>query len=71
LVNVTDFRVRNYPDYKLGLEDKLSTFPFIKTKEKVLIEEIGEDNYRTYQKLKQISRLKGIQARIPFIINIK
>lgn len=71
LVNITDFRVRNYPDYNLGLEDKLSNFPFMKSKEKILIEEIGEANYKTYQSIKQISRLKGIQARIPFIIDIK
>ena len=71
LAEVTDYKVRNYPSYKIDFEDKLNTFPFIKSKEKLIIEEIGEENYKVYQNLKQLAKLKGIQARVPFIIDIK
>jgi len=71
LAETTDFRVRNYPSYKVELEDRFSSFPFMKTKEKVLSEELGEENFKIYKNIKQFSKLKGIQARLPFVIDIK
>lgn len=71
LAETTDYKVRDYPNYSIDLEDRFSSFPFIKTKEKVLLEELGEDNYRVYKTLKALSKLKGIQARLPFMIAIK
>jgi len=70
LAEITDYKIRNYPDYKVELEDRFSGFPFMKTKEKLLIEEFGEENYKIYKTLKSISNLKGIQARMPYIIDI-
>ena len=71
LAEITDYKVRNYPSYKVELEDRFNTFPFMKTKEKFLIEELGEHNYKIYQSIKELSKLKGIQTRLPFIIEIK
>ncbi|WP_372766939.1 signal peptide peptidase SppA [Lutibacter sp.] len=71
LAAVVDYKVRNYPDYKLNLGDKLSGFPFMKSKEKAMIEALGLENYKTYQILKQFSEIKGIQARMPFVLEIK
>jgi len=71
LAEITDYKVRNYPSYKVDLEDRFNTFPFMKTKEKFLIEELGEHNYKIYQSIKELSKLKGIQTRLPFIIDIK
>ena len=68
LAEITDYKIRNYPDYKVELEDRFSGFPFMKTKEKLFIEEFGEENYKIYKTLKSISNLKGIQARMPYII---
>ena len=70
LAEITDYKIRNYPDYKVELEDRFSGFPFMKTKEKLLIEEFGEENYKIYKTLKSFSNLKGIQARMPYIIEI-
>lgn len=70
LAEITDFKVRNYPDYKIELEDRFSSFPFMKTKEKLFIEELGEENYRIYKTIKGFSNLKGIQARMPYVIDI-
>ena len=70
LAEITDYKIRNYPDYKVELEDRFSGFPFMKTKEKLFIEEFGEENYKIYKTLKSFSNLKGIQARMPYIIEI-
>lgn len=71
LAEITDYKVRNYPSYKVSFEDRFNNFPFMISKEKVLIEEIGEENYKIYQNLKYFSKLKGIQARIPYVFDIK
>ncbi|UMB52510.1 signal peptide peptidase SppA [Lutibacter sp. A64] len=71
LAGVTDYRVRNYPNYNIDFEDRLNSLPFAKSKEKLIIEELGEENYRMYKNLKQVSKLKGIQARAPFVLDIK
>ena len=70
LAGITDYKVRNYPNYNLDLEDKFSNIPLLKSKEKILIEELGESNYKIYQSIKRVSTLKGIQARLPYIIEI-
>jgi protease-4 len=70
LAEVSDFRVRNYPSYKFDLEDSFSGFPFAKTKEKILKEELGEETYKMYQMVKSYTQQKGIQARMPFVMSI-
>ncbi len=70
LADISDYRVHNYPSYKVDLKDKFDIFPFVKTKEKFLANELGEENYKMYQTIKQFKNLKGIQARIPFIMEI-
>ena len=71
LAEITDYKVRNYPSYKIELEDRFNSFPFMKSKEKVLKEELGESNYKIYQTIKEFSKLEGVQARMPFVIDIK
>ncbi|MFD0760673.1 signal peptide peptidase SppA [Lutibacter aestuarii] len=71
LAEVTDYKVRNFPNYKFDLEDKLNGFPFMQSKEKLLIKEIGLENYKLYQTLKHFSEMKGIQARMPFVFDIQ
>ena len=71
LAGITEYRVRNYPSYKKDFEDKFSNFPFMKSKEKLLMEEFGAENFKIYQTIKQFSTAKGMQARIPFVIDIK
>lgn len=71
LADITDYRVYNYPNYKMDFEDRFKGFPFIKSKEKILIEELGEVNYKMYQTIKKFTNLNGIQARIPFIMEIE
>jgi len=70
LAGITDYGIRNYPSYHMNLEDKFSKLPFIKSKEKILIEEFGQENYRIYKSLRNMTNAKGIQARLPFTLTI-
>jgi protease-4 len=70
LAGITDYGIRNYPSYHVDLEDKFSKLPFIKSKEKILTEALGKENYRIYKNLKSISNTKGIQVRLPFVLTI-
>lgn len=71
LAGIMDYRVVNYPSYKIDFEDRFSGFPFASTKEEILIKEFGEANYKIYKTLKELSDLSGIQARLPFALDIK
>lgn len=73
LANITDYGVRNYPHYKKDFEDAFSGgLPFMKVSTKSLIEnEIGTENYKLLKRLKEFSELKGIQTRMPFVMEIK
>ena len=71
LAEVTDYKVRNYPNYNVDLEDKFQSLPFVKTREELMIEEFGKENFKIYENLKQITKVRGIQARMPYILEIK
>ena len=70
LAGIEDYRVRNYPDYKKDFKD-LFKGPFARIKESVLTEELGKENFQIYKRIKQFSDLKGIQTRLPFLLEIK
>lgn len=72
LAKLDAFRVRSYPNYKKDLKESLKVSPFGKSsKEEVLKEALGDEYYRMFNTAKQMSKLKGIQARIPYVIEIK
>jgi protease IV len=70
LADLTDYRVRNYPSYKVDFQDRFNKVPFMKSKVEMLKEELGVENYKIYETIKGFSKLKGIQARMPFVIEI-
>ncbi len=71
LAGITDYRTRNYPSYKVDYEEIFSGFPFGKSKEDILLNELGDENYEVYKNLKHVFDNKGVQARLPYLINIK
>ncbi|WP_111706365.1 signal peptide peptidase SppA [Lutibacter citreus] len=71
LAEISDYKIRNYPNYNIDLEEKFQSLPFISSKKELLLEELGESNYRIYENVKQLSKLRGIQARLPYVIDIK
>ncbi len=70
LADIDTYKVRNYPDYEKDFKD-LFKDPFSSAKQSVLEEEMGKENYLIYKRLKQFSELKGIQIRLPFLLEIK
>ncbi|WP_299009593.1 signal peptide peptidase SppA [uncultured Tenacibaculum sp.] len=72
LAEVENYRVRNYPHYKTDLKDALQMNPFMKaSKEEILKETMGDENYQLYNNIHKMKNLEGIQARIPFIFQVK
>ncbi|SED08013.1 protease-4 [Tenacibaculum sp. MAR_2009_124] len=72
LAEVDDYRVRNYPNYKKELKESLKLSPFGKSsKQEVLEELLGEEELRAYKAIKDFKNLRGIQARMPFLYDIK
>jgi len=71
LAKITSYTTQNYPEYKKNFDDFLENLPFAKTKERLIKEEIGEENYKVMEQIKRVQNYKGIQARIPFEISIQ
>ena len=69
LVGITEYRIRNYPDYQKEFKDMFKG-PFAKMKEDMIKNELGESNYEALQRIKEFSKLKGVQTRLPFLIEI-
>jgi len=70
LAKVKSYSTQNYPEYEKNFDDLLANLPFAKSKADFIKEEIGEENYRIMQEIKKLQARKGIQAIIPFEINI-
>jgi len=71
LSKTTKYNTRNYPEFKKDFDEFLENFPFAKTKERWIKEEIGEENYKVLEQIKRVQSYKGIQARMPFEISIQ
>lgn len=71
LAKITSYTTQNYPEYKKNFDDFLENLPFAKTKERLIKEEIGEENYKVMEQIKRVQNYKGIQARMPFEISVQ
>ena len=72
LAKVETYKIRNYPNYKKDLKEAFNFSPFAKaSKEEILKETLGDENYQLYKNINQMKKLKGIQARMPYILQIK
>ncbi|MBU0940025.1 MAG: signal peptide peptidase SppA [Bacteroidetes bacterium] len=65
------YTTQNYPEYNKDFNDLLANFPFAQSKESFIREEIGQENYLLLQKVKRMQMQKGVQALLPFEINIR
>lgn len=72
LAKVETYKIRNYPNYKKDLKEAFNFSPFTKaSKEEILKETLGDENYQLYNNINQMKKLKGIQAKMPYILQIK
>lgn len=72
LAEIGEYKIRNYPKYKKDIKDAFKSLPFIQADKETLIKEaLGNESYRLYHHIHQMRNLKGIQARMPYLLDIK
>lgn len=69
--NMEDYKIKELPVFEKDLDKILRGFGLVKTKEDILKEELGEENYKMLQKIKSMTQKKGIQLIFPYSTEIK
>lgn len=67
---IKKYRIQNYPEYDKDFADLFANFPFAQSRESFIKSEIGDENYRMIEQIRRLNQHKGIQALLPFEINI-
>ncbi|TAI46993.1 signal peptide peptidase SppA [Flagellimonas allohymeniacidonis] len=67
------YGIRKYPKYKSDFERFMEDFSGAKSKitSELIEEEIGTEVYQVLKEFKQFNKQKGVQAKMPFSLNIK
>lgn len=73
LVELESFGLRKYPKYKSDFERLMEDLGGVKAKigGSVMKEELGVETYNAFKELKKLTEQQGVQARMPYILNIK
>jgi len=70
LGKTTQYRTQDFPEFEKSFDDILSKFGLAQSKESMIKEEIGEQNYDILKHIKQMTSQKGIQARMAYELKI-
>ncbi len=70
MVELDEYRIRSYPDYKKEFKDMFSG-PFGSIKQQMLLDEIGAENLKIFKRIQKFDDWTGIQTRLPFLLEIK
>lgn len=71
LAKTKKYSTQNFPEFEKDINDILANFPFAKSKASFIKEELGEETYRLMEQIKKVQARKGVQAMMPFEINIQ
>lgn len=74
LAKLKEYKTENFPEFDKTLMEFLNDqngIPFARSKERMLKDELGEENYQTLQQLKRATSRTGIQMLLPFEIRIQ
>lgn len=73
MAELEDYGIKKYPKYKSGFEQFMEDFggASIKAKESFIEQEIGHEAYSILKQVKSAMEQKGVQARMPFVLDIK
>ncbi|MRX63321.1 signal peptide peptidase SppA [Maribacter luteus] len=73
LAEVKTYGIKKFPKYKSGFERFMEDMGSAKSKigESIIKEEIGEETYGILKQMKSAMEQKGIQTRMPFVLDIK
>jgi protease-4 len=74
LVKLKEYDTVAYPEFKKDFFEKFESsgfLSFMKSRETLLKEELGEENYQMIQQIKKLNSKRGVQASLPFELEIK
>jgi protease-4 len=73
MASLESYGIKKYPKYKSGFERFMEDLEgaSLQMKEKLLKNEIGDEAYLILKELKSFKEQKGIQAKMPFALDIK
>ncbi|SFB13856.1 protease-4 [Flavobacterium swingsii] len=73
LAKVKEYSTVDYPKYEKDFKDLFggSGLPFMKSRENLIKEEIGIENYKIIEQIRKMNSQKGVQAIMPFEVNVK
>ena len=73
LAEIESYGIKKYPKYKTGFEKFMEDMSGVKSRigQSFIKEEIGMETYDILRQMKSTLEQKGVQARMPFILDIK
>jgi protease-4 len=73
MAEVEDYGIKKFPRYKSGFEKLMEDLGGVSTeaKQSFIEEEIGQEAYSILKQVKSAMEQKGVQARMPFVLDIK
>ncbi len=73
MAELTEYGIKKFPKYKSGLERFMEDLggASAKVKQDLIEEEIGTEAYLIMKQVRSAMQQKGVQARMPFILDIK
>jgi len=71
LSEIEDYKIKELPVFEKSLEEIMQGFGLVKSREAILKEELGEENYKILKEVKTMTEQKGIQLLFPFNVEIK
>ncbi|MBT8300682.1 MAG: signal peptide peptidase SppA [Maribacter sp.] len=73
LAEIESYGVKKYPKYKSGFEKFMEDMSGVKSQfaQSLIKKEIGEETYDILKQMKSTLEQKGVQARMPFVLDIK
>ncbi len=71
LAKIKEYRTINFPEFDTKFGEMFAGFPFASSKAALIEEEIGTENYKIWQRVKEISNRSGIQTVMPYELIIK
>lgn len=72
LGKTTSYTTHNYPEFEKDFGRLLGALGLnMQTKEELIKEELGAENYRVIERIRRVSQIKGTQVLMPYEINIR
>ncbi len=71
VAQIENYKIKEYPVIEKNLKELIQKLGIIQSKEELLQEEVGIENYKILKEIKSMTEQKGIQLLFPFNVEIK